>query len=367
MAWVWQHKDWAKFEYDSTKLHQYESDFLLNAGRILGLIQVVEQEGLNTLKVEILSQEALSTSSIEGEILDRDSVQSSIKKHLGLQTDFRRVEPNVAGIAEMMVDLFQNYDTELTHEMLFEWHKMLMNGRRDVDNIGGYRSHSEPMQIISGNLSNPRVFYEAPPSHLVLSEMDKFTHWYKTQLATNISTLAFAGITHLYFEMIHPFEDGNGRIGRALIEKAISQRFGKPIFMSMAKAIENRKKAYYEAIQNCNHQLQIDKYLAYFAQTVLESQEYTIQLIHFILLKVKLFNQFQSQLNDRQIRVLLRVFEAGIEGIKGGLSAKNYQSISQTSSATVTRDLQELVNLGILIKTGELKSTRYWLNKQLDI
>ncbi|MEA5401438.1 DUF4172 domain-containing protein [Arcicella sp. DC2W] len=366
MRWIWQDKNWANFEYDPSKLLIYELEFERNTGKIWGAIQHIEAEGLENLKVEILSQEAVSTSSIEGEILSRESVQSSIRKHLGLKTDFRQVPPNAAGVAEMMVDLYVNYDKTLNHEMLFKWHKMLMNGRRDIETIGSYRTHEEPMQIISGNLSAPRVFYEAPPSGQVKAEMDTFLNWYQENLTNNqkVSTFIFAGITHLYFEIIHPFEDGNGRIGRALVAKAISQRIGKPALTSFAKVIDSQKKAYYQAIQSCNHQLNIDAYLTYFAELTLQAQDYTIRMVSFLIFKTKFFNQYKDLLNERQSKVILRMFEAGVEGFKGGLSAGNYKTISGASNATVTRDLQELVNITALTKTGTLKSTRYWLNQQ---
>jgi Fic family protein len=364
MQWIWQHKNWPNFEYDPGKLNDFEIEFQLNSGKIIGAIQHLEENNKETLKIEILAQEAISTSSIEGEILNRDSVQSSIRRHLGLKTDYRKVQPNEAGISEMMVDLYLNFDQPLSHYVLFEWHKMLMNGRRDIEAIGDYRAHLEPMQIVSGNLDAPRVYYEAPPSASIPAEMDRFLDWYTTNLLDrqNMPTLVFAGITHLYFEMIHPFEDGNGRIGRALVEKAISQRLKAPALNSFAKVIDGNKKAYYQAIQGCNNRIHIDAYLAYFANLTLQSQDYSIRMVYFLIEKTKFFAKHQQFLNERQEKVLLRVFDAGIEGFKGGLSASNYKTISGASPATVTRDLQDLVQIGALNKTGELKSTRYSLN-----
>lgn len=363
MQWIWQLKDWYNLEYNSVDLIDFENDFHRNTGIIYGITSHLESSNLENLKIEILTQEALSTSSIEGEILKRESVQSSIRKHLGLKTDHRKVQPNEAGIAEMMVDIYQHYDKPLTNEILFLWHKMLMNGRRDIEVIGNYRQHSEPMQIISGNLSAPKIFYEAPPSEQVNSEMERFIIWYNRQITqpNEISVLAFAGMVHLYFEVIHPFEDGNGRIGRALVEKAISQRIKIPSLNSLAKIIEVNKKAYYEALQSCNHSNNVNKFLIFFAKMILQSQQYTIKMVNFLLAKSKFFIKYKT-LNERQIKVILRVFEEGIEGFKGGLSASNYKTITSASPATVTRDLQELVNVRALIKTGELKSTRYFLN-----
>ncbi len=364
MQWVWQNKDFANFNYNAASFVAFEQEFHRNSGIIIGSLNHLETNNLDYLKIEILTQEAVSTSNIEGEILERESVQSSIRKHLGLKTDNRKVQANEAGISEMMVDVYLNFDKPLSHQIFFQWHEMLMNGRRDIGVIGNYRTHLEPMQIVSGNLSAPKVFYEAPPSEQVFGLMDDFIDWYNTNITTQNSfpTIIFAGIAHLYFEVIHPFEDGNGRIGRTLVEKIVSQKIKSPALNSFAKIIDTRKKEYYDALQACNHGLDIDKWLQFFSKALLDSQQYTIKLVGFLVAKSKFFMFYNEQINERQSKVLLRVFEAGIEGFKGGLSASNYQNISGTSAATATRDLQELVNIKALYKTGELKHTRYFLN-----
>ncbi len=367
MDWIWQLKQWPNFEYEASALVDLENEFNQNIGVVYGAVRHLEAAHSESLKIEILTQEALSTSSIEGEILQRESVQSSIRKYLGLKTDNRKIPANAAGIAEMMVDVYLNFEKPLTHETLFLWHKMLTNGRRDLESIGNYRNHPEPMQIVSGNLTAPRLFYEAPPSNRVFTEMEAFINWYNAQtVAKGVSVLAIGAIAHLYFEAIHPFEDGNGRIGRALVEKLISQKIGRPAINSFAKVIETNKKAYYEALQACNHDLKIDKWLAYFSKMLIESQRYTIKLVEFLVSKTKFFAMFNDQLNERQLKVLVRVFSEGIEGFKGGLSAANYRTITGTSPATVTRDLQELVNIKALYKTGELKNSRYFLTNNSD-
>ncbi len=361
MVWCWQLPDWPKFKYDIHALNDYEKTFHHNAGRLTGAIHHLEKENTDILKVELLVQEALSTSSIEGEILNRDSVQSSIRKHLNLKTDGRRVPPNAAGISEMMVDLYLNFSMPLNHTQLYRWHAMLMNGRRDIESIGTYRSHKEPMQIISGNLTNPTIFYEAPPSERIKKEMNSFVKWYEINLINKeMPTLLLAGIAHIYFEMIHPFEDGNGRIGRALVEKVISQRLKSPALNSLAKVIEKNKKEYYQSIYQCNTSLDLQSYLEYFCKIIIDAQNYTYDLVHFLILKSKYFYRFQYKLNERQAKVLLRILDEGIEGFKGGLNAQKYQAISGASPATTTRDLQELVDLKALKRTGELKGTRYW-------
>jgi Fic family protein len=364
MTWIWQQKKWPRFDYDPSLYVAFEQEFHRNAGIVIGVIRHLESSDFEQLKIEILTQEALSTSGIEGEILQRKSVQSSIRKHLGLKIDTLKIPANAAGIAEMMTDVYLNFDKPLTHGTFFLWHQMLMNGRRDIESIGDYRIHTDAMQIVSGNIGSPKIFYEAPPSEQVLSEMEKFIEWYAIEASkpNGIPTVVLAGIAHLHFEIIHPFEDGNGRMGRALIEKIISQRIKTPALNSFSKVIEAHKKEYYTALQSCNHTLGIDTWLIFFSKMLLVSQLYTIKIVDFIVSKNKFFTKYSEAINERQSKVLLRIFEEGIEGFKGGLSAANYKNITNTSPATVTRDLQELVNINAFIKTGELKHSRYFLN-----
>ena len=178
----------------------------------------------------------------------------------------------------MMMDVCINFDKILSHNTLFGWHEMLMNGRRDIETIGNYQTHTEPIQIVSGNLSSPKVFYEAPPSEQVSEQMENFIVWYEVEISKkNIdSTLILAGIVHLLFEIIHPFEDGNGRIGRAMVEKVISQKMNSPALNSFAKIIDSRKKEYYDALQSINYGLNIEKWLMFFSKTMLDAQLYTI-------------------------------------------------------------------------------------------
>ena len=362
MKWIWELSGWPNFEFDSHFIEQFERDFLQNAGKFNGAAQHLVASENDILKVEMLSQEAISTSSIEGEILDRDSVQSSIRKHLGLKTDTRKTPPNANGVSEMLVDIYLHFNHKLTHEMLFSWHSMLMKGRRDIGYVGEYRGHEEPMQIISGNYNSPKIFYEAPPSSIVYFEMGKYIEWFNGASKNHkIPTILFAGIAHVYFEMIHPFEDGNGRIGRALVEKALSIRLNAATLNSLSKVIELDKKAYYSAFGLCNTQLNLDKYLQVFSKLILDAQLYSYKTIEFLIIKTKYFQKFSNAFNNRQEKAILRIFEEGIGGFKGGLSAANYRAITGTSNATATRDLQELVEIGAFIKTGQLKGTRYLL------
>lgn len=365
MEWNWQQPDWPVFSFDPLRLLAWETAFAHETGLLLGAFAHLGDDDRTRLKVEMVSNEALQTSAIEGEYLDRDSVQSSIRRQFGLQTDQRRVAPAEYGIAEMMVDLYTCFQQPLSHQTLFDWHSMLMNGRRDLRAVGAYRQHQEAMQVVSGRLDNPRVHFEAPPSAQVAQEMAAFVDWFnRTQPhePAALPALTRAGIAHLYFVSIHPFEDGNGRIARALAEKALAQGLGQPTLIALAHTIGQHKKAYYAELEAANKGNHIDRWLQYFAETVLAAVQHSRQQVEFLLGKTRLYDQVRGQLNPRQEKVLARLFAEGIGGFHGGLSAKNYISLTKASRATATRDLQELVQLGVLHKAGELRYARYCLN-----
>lgn len=365
MAWNWQHKNWPQFIYNEEDFKEYELKFFENAGMLYGSLQHVDEDDQQALKVDLISDEAYKTSEIEGEILNRDSIHSSIRKQLGLQVDHRRVEPAEQGIAEMMVDLYRNYDAPLNNKGLCLWHKMLTNGRRDLADIGRYRTHDDPMQIVSGPIGRSIVHFEAPPSKDVPDQMEAYIEWFNGSNKGKINELpplVRSAIAHLYFECIHPFEDGNGRIGRAISEKSLSQSLGKPTLIALSHTIQDHKKSYYEALEKNNRDLEISDWIAYFCEMVLNAQTFTQKTINFVINKGKFYKRFGDQLNERQSKVVDRIFKEGIKGFDGGLSSKNYQSISGAPSATATRDLTKLVEIGAFIKTGELKGTRYYLN-----
>ena len=364
IMWNWQHKHWPNFIYSPEEFHGYESQFLQKAGEMRGSLKHINEADQDTLTVSLISDEAYKTSAIEGEQLDRDSLQSSIRKHFGLRTDNRKIPPTEQGIAEMMVDLYKHCQQPLTHQQLYTWHSMVTNGRRDLKEIGHYRTYDEPMQIVSGELYEPKVHFEAPPSNRVQLEMEQFINWFNQTAKdqTNaLPSLIRSGIVHLYFESIHPFEDGNGRIGRAISEKSLSQSLGHPTLIAIAYTIEKKRKAYYAALQSGSRDLVITEWLHYFCDMVLSAQERTQSMIDFLIKKSKFYQTFADQLNPRQEKVISRIFREGIDGFKGGLSAENYISITGAARATVTRDLQKLVEMGVFTKTGERKYTRYYL------
>src|SRR3990167_4259099 len=178
MKWNWQQPDWPGFTYDRSQLEALEAQFLKSEGILLGAFRHLSEDDKNTLKIDIISNEAIKTSEIEGEFLNRDSVQSSIRRQFGLKADDRKSSPAEQGIAEMMVDLYQQFKAPLTHETLFTWHRMVTSGRYDLNDIGRYRTHPEPMQVVSGHYGKVNVHFEAPPSDQVPTEMDRFMDWF---------------------------------------------------------------------------------------------------------------------------------------------------------------------------------------------
>jgi Fic family protein len=361
MKWNWQLPSWPKFRFDPDIIVQMEKQFLLRIGESVAFFKSITPEDRKQFIIEILSQEGVESSKIEGEILDRESLQSSIKKHFGLKSSFKKGSIKEAGMAKLLCDIYETFSAPLSHEMLFKWHSMLFDETSKDIEYGNYRSHDEPMQIVSHRYDKHRVFFEAPPSSRIHSEMELFIDWFNS-MKNSDSIFVRASVAHVYFESIHPFEDGNGRIGRALVEKVLSQGIGKPILIAISKVLEKNKKKYYSELGKCNHTIDIQDWIDFFSNIILKAQLESIDLLNFLIEKAKLLLKLSGKLNHRQEKVLLRMFDEGLEGFKGGLSADNYIKITKTSRATSTRDLADLVKTGALLKTGELRYTRYWLN-----
>jgi len=365
MLWNWQREGWPQFTYDRSALEPFEARFLHASGVTLGGRKFLTSCEQDELIVDLMSIEALKTSEIEGESLNRASILSSLRRNFGLQVDNELIPLPEQGISDVLVDVYRTFATPLTHETLFKWHQMLLQGRKGLQKIGAYRTHKEPMQIVSGAFFKPRVHFEAPSSRRIFKEMARFIEWFNhtaPQGTHPLAVLTRAGIVHLYFVSIHPFEDGNGRISRALVEKSLAQSLGQPTLIALSQTIQTHKRAYYDALDQSNKELHITPWLLYFAETILAAQNYTQTWVDFIIEKTKLYDKARDFLNVRQEKVIARLFREGPEGFKGGLNVKKYIQITQTSRATATRDLQELVSNKFLIRTGQLKGARYILN-----
>ena len=334
----------------------------MGTGVFAGTVKHLPDFDQEQLKVEAITTEAVTTSEVEGEVLDRASVQSSIRRQFGLATDSRRVPAAEQGISEMMVDLYRSFAEALSDDMLFSWHRMLFKDRGGLTDIGRYRTGQEAMEIVSGPVHARSVHFEAPPSSRVPEEMARFVAWFNRTAPSGsepLPALTRAGIAHLYFESIHPFEDGNGRIGRAIAEKALAQSFGQPTLIALAATILSRSKAYYATLEAANQRNEVTAWLSWFAGIALEAQRRTTVRVEFLIEKTRLLDRLRGQLNPRQEKALLRMLREGPEGFKGGLSAGNYATITGASPATATRDLTDLVDKGALFRLGELRHARY--------
>lgn len=367
MSYNWQQGGWPKFEFTSGIIEDIQLKFLLKSGQSSGRFSGIDEEKKDQLLVDILLSEAIKTSEIEGEFLSRLDVVSSLKKNLGIHEEQPRLVKDLRakGIAKLMVAVRQTWKAPLSEAMLFAWHSMLMEGNRYIQ-AGVWRIGTEPMQVVSGTLGKEIVHFEAPPSEQVPEEMNRFVAWFN---ATNPegekairNPILRAALVHLYFESIHPFEDGNGRIGRALAEKALHQGVDQPILISLSQVIEDKRQLYYDQLKKAQRSLQVDSWLLYFADVVMKAQEKVEELIEFSLQKTKLFDLFHKELNEREIKALNRMLDEGPGGFEGGMNANKYMSITGASKATATRDLQHLRDLGILLSEGGGRSVRYHVN-----
>ena len=365
MKYNWQHPDWAKFIFDDSVLDSLCVNFALETGELKGLVDSLATEIQQETILQFMISEAIKTSEIEGEFFSRQDVMSSIKKNLGIGVAFGQIrDKNAQGIGKLMVEVRNFYAEKLTESTLKEWHAILMEYSKRVI-PGEYRTGNEPMQIVSGAFGKEIIHFEAPPAKQVSFEMKKFIEWYNDfeVKPTDIKNILIkTSISHLYFESIHPFEDGNGRIGRAIAEKSLSESLNRPVLMSISSTIDQNKKRYYESLKQAQKTLEITDWIFYFSSLVLESQKNAKQIVLFTLNKTKFMDKFKSKMNERQSKAVLKMFENGVSGFEGGMTAIKYVSITKTSRATATRDLQDLTEKNILIPKGGGRSISYDLN-----
>lgn len=363
----WQQPDWPKFRYDLSSIHETMLKIAEKTGLIKGQLGHLAENLKTETMINLMVEEAVKTSEIEGEYISRPDVRSSIKNQLGLNQGIIKVHDKRAhGMAELMLDVRHTFKQPLTDEKLFDWHLMLLSASPNPHlRIACWRSHEEPMQIVSGHHGSWVVHYEAPPSKIVPEEMEQFIDWFNNTAPGQASEIKYApvraAIAHLYFESIHPFEDGNGRIGRAIAEKALSQGAGYPVMLSLSQAIDQDKKAYYAALNHASKSNEITAWINYFVNIVLTAYIDVGRQINFILKKSTYFDKFEDRLNERQLKVIRRMMQAGVNGFEGGMSAKKYMAMTGVSKATATRDLQDLLAIGAVRQIGEGRSIRYEL------
>jgi Fic family protein len=366
MRYNWQQKDWTLFIHDPTRYTESALIFYEKSGQSTGLWGSLAADRQDESLISLLVKEAVKTSAIEGEMISRADVVSSIKKNLGFPVSSAPIrDRRSAGIAELLVDSRLGFAEDLDEATLFRWHSLLMQASHGIT-VGQWRTHNEPMQVVSGPMGFERVHFEAPASADVAGEMARFFTWFNDSKPGGAkpvqNPLIRAAIAHLYFESIHPFEDGNGRIGRVIGEKALSQNLGRPVLLSLSATIEADKKAYYHALETAQRSNACDPWIEYFAEVILKSQAEFIATVEFSLKKARFFDHHKDSLNERQHRAIQRMLEEGEDGFTGGMNVRKYLAICKVSKATATRDLQDLVARGLLLAEGEARATNYQVN-----
>ena len=368
MNWIWQQPDWPDFRYDNRALNDRELEFRLNSERLAGSFDALPMASQEDATINLMLSEAIKTSAIEGEDLDRESVRSSLLSLITSDMLPDNSDQKAAGAAMLLVDVRKNWQTSLTHDLLGKWQSMAVPEQRYTSILrGAYRNDPSLMQIVSGPYGREKVHYEAPPATQVPDEMARLTDWYNQTSPVSgdqtIPGIARAGIAHLWFEVIHPFDDGNGRVGRAIADHALSQFLGYPTTACLATAIEGDKKTYYLQLEKASRgSLGVNVWLDYFADTIIKAQEIAREEVNFVLAKTRFYQAFGDQLNDRQARMVSRVFAEGRKGFDGGITTKKYESITKCPNRTASRDLSDLVAKGVIIPLpGGGRTTRYEL------
>ena len=360
--WAWQHGDWPRFEYDHTHAYALSTvDFQLASRQLHGNIEALPASDRVETLTNLMLSEVLNTNLIEGEMLNRDSVRSSLLVLLGGEAAGTDHHPDEKSLwaAEFMVDVRNHWSSPLDATLLGRWQSLIVAEQR-TSNIrrGAFRNDPSPMRIVSGSGGRLKVHYEAPPAARVPGEMTRFLDWYNATrpaghagAADALPGLIRAGIAHVWFEKIHPYDDGNGRVGRAIVDHALSQTLGYPALACFSTAVERSKKAYYQELERVGRgNLNLDAWLGYFTESVRQAQEIAQRAVNFVLDKTRFYDAYQDQMNDRQKKMVARIFAEGIDGFEGGINTRKYCRLTKCSRATAFRDLDDMLKRGMLVK-----------------
>jgi len=364
--WIWQHPKWPTFIWNVAALSPALSRARRVQGELAGVARLLDAKLDLSAQLEVLTLEGLTTSAIEGETLDPNALRNSIARRLGLPTaGLPRPSRSVDGLVEVLLDATQAFREPLTLKRLNAWQAALFpTGRSGIHEIrvGALRG-KEPMRIVSGPIGRERVHYEAPPHDRLDREMRVFLDWFNAPPA-GLDTLLRAGLAHAWFEIIHPFEDGNGRVGRAILDMALAQDEQRSTRLySLSARFMDQREAYYEALERTSSgDLDVTPWLSWFLEQVQAATRSSESLVHSVLKKARFWMQHaQSELNERQLKALNRLLDAEPGGFVGGLTNKKYASLTRASPATAQRDLADLVEKGCLIAVGGGRSARYEL------
>jgi len=359
--YIWGQPGWPRFEWDAEALIAPLGETRLKQGRLLGRMQALGFDLQLEAELQALTAEAVKSSDIEGEVLDAASVRSSLARRLGLPDAAAAVDRRAEGLAEMLLDATRNHTEPLTAERLFAWQAALFpTGYSGLARlrIGAWRDDAGgPTQVVSGALGRERVHYEAPPAARLEAEMAAFLDWFETPAA--MDGLLKAGLAHLWFVTIHPFEDGNGRIARAIADLALARSEASPQrFYSLSSQIRRERAAYYAELEAAQKGgLDVTRWLAWFLASLGRALDGAEAEMAGVLRKAEFWRARQGlDLNPRQRLVLNR----WLDGFEGRLTAPKWAILAKCSPATAQRDIADLLDKGVLIRNpGGGKNTSY--------
>jgi Fic family protein len=363
---IWQNPHWPKLHCDIAWVGAEVARTRRAQGVVEGKLAALGFDQRTTLVAEAWSQEAVATAAIEGERLDLLAVRTSVARRLGVSAEKGlNVPRHVDGLLDIMDDAVNKAADALTHERLKGWQAALFptgfSGMAKIL-VGAYREHPEPMQIVSGRIGREQVHFEAPLSSRVQAEMDALLAWFNAR--TEQDTLVQAALAHLWFETIHPFEDGNGRVGRVIIDLVLARDSGEASrLMRISQRLLDGRDDYYSELERAQHgPLDVTQWIAWFiAQVRLACEEASV-VIDQSLEKARFWHAHQDQeLSPRQRKMLNVLLDAGPDGFEGGMNTKKYGSLTGASRATSSRDLSELEDKAVLLRVGSGRSTRYYL------
>lgn len=362
--YLWDRSEWPQLTWDGQSLSPLLARVSREQGRLLGKMEALGFGLRNEAHLRTLTEEVVKSSEIEGEKLDSDQVRSSIARRLGMDVaGLVLADRNVDGVVEMMLDATGNYSKPLTPERLFGWHAALFpTGRSTMHSIlvGKWRDDSSgPMQVVSGPVGRQKVHYQAPPATRVPREIKKFLNWFEKPGATD--PLLVAGLAHLWFVTIHPFDDGNGRIARAIADMALarSDRTGQR-FYSMSAQIRRERNDYYAILERTQKgETDVTQWQDWFLNCLLRAIEAAQETLRGVLNKARFWERFAKEpLNERQIKILNKL----LDGFEGKLTTSKWAKLAKSSQDTAYRDILDLVGRGALKKDpGGGRSTSYSL------
>lgn len=365
--WIWQQAAWPAFHWQAEKLTELLRQCTHEQGRLVGKMGSVGDNFSQQSMLDALLQNIITSSAIEGETLNASSVRSSLARRLGVhEPESTHRTPRSEGLAELMLDATQHYGLPLSVDRLLRWHQLLFPNNdgpltHSPLRVGALRGE-EPMQVVSGRLERPRVHFEAPPRYVLDGELRVFVDWFNAESGT-LDPLLRAGIAHLWFVTLHPFDDGNGRLTRALTDLALAQSEHQAIrFYAMSASILDSRQSYYRILEQTQKgTLDITDWLMWFLQTLLASLNRAMGDIDRVLGKARFWQAHRSTpLSNEQLKVLNRLLDGGANGFEGGISASQYQAVAKVSKATATRHLADLVDKGLIQQLeGGGRSTRY--------